>query len=54
MTTTDGMGWTRTTRTTRTAGTTGEAAPFAVPSSRNLLSPEGVQAVEEFFQAREG
>lgn len=32
----------------------GGTPPFAIPSSRNLLSPEGVQAAEEFFQADEG
>lgn len=31
-----------------------EGRPFAIPSSRNLLSPEGIQAAEEFFQAGEG
>jgi hypothetical protein len=31
-----------------------EGRPFAIPSSRNLLAPEGVQAPEEFFQASEG
>jgi hypothetical protein len=28
--------------------------PFEIPSSRNLVSPEGVQAAEKFFQAGEG
>jgi hypothetical protein len=31
-----------------------EGRLFPIPSSRNLLAPEGVQAAEEFFQAREG
>jgi hypothetical protein len=32
----------------------GKGRPCAIPSSRNLLAPEGVQAAEEFFQAGEG
>jgi hypothetical protein len=31
-----------------------EGRPCAIPSSRNLLAPERVQAAEEFFQAGEG
>lgn len=31
-----------------------EGRPFAIPSSRNLLAPESVQAAEKFFQAGEG